>query len=246
MKDLTKSENKIAKELKRIYKRAFSDLDALLVEIYMQMAEDGGVSAANLYKYDRYSTLQSKIKELAHNLGSSEQIILTDYLKELYASEFQQYAEFMGDKTFYNVSEAMVEAAVKTNWSGEHFSRRIWNNKSQLVATLDRTVIDGVALGVGRQKMNKMILKHFDTAYYCADRIVRTESNFIYNRAHLDNYKQAGILKYEFLAEIDSRTSSKCKQYDRKIYYLVEAQVGWNYPPMHPNCRSTVIPVIER
>lgn len=246
MKDLTKSENKIAKELKRIYKRAFNDLDALLVDIYMQMAEDGGVSAANLYKYDRYSTLQAKIKELAHDLGNNEQIILTEYLKGLYASEFQQYAEFMGDRTFYNVSEAMVQAAVKTNWSGEHFSRRIWDNKSKLVVALDRTVIDGIALGVSRQKMNKMILKQFDVAYYCADRIVRTESNFIYNRAHFDNYKKAGILKYEFLAEVDSRTSSKCKKHDRQVYYLAEAQVGWNYPPLHPNCRSTVIPVIER
>ena len=139
-----------------------------------------------------------------------------------------------------------MKAAVSTNWSGEHFSRRIWDNKSKFVEALNRVVVNGVALGVSRQKMNKMILKEFDTAYYCADRLVRTESMFIYNRAHYDYYSKAGIRKYEFLAEIDNRTSVKCKDHNRKVYYLAEAQVGVNYPPLHPNCRSTVIPVIER
>ena len=111
---------------------------------------------------------------------------------------------------------------------------------------LNRVVVNGVALGISRQKMNKMILKEFDTAYYCADRLVRTESMFIYNRAHYDYYKQAGIVQYEFLAEIDNRTSVKCKDHNRKVYYLAEAQVGLNYPPLHPNCRSTVIPVIPK
>ena len=246
MKDLEKSEDKIVAELKRIYKRAFNDLDALLADIYVEMAGDGGISSDNLYKANRYSALQAKISELAHKLGQTEEKILANWLKELYKEEFKEFAEFMGDSTFNNVNEDMVEAAVKTNWSGEHFSRRVWDNKSKLVSALDRVIIDGIALGVSRQKMNKMILKQFDVAHYWVDRIVRTESNFIYNRAHFDNYKQAGILKYEFLAEVDSRTSTKCKDHNRKVYYLAEAQVGLNYPPLHPNCRSTVIPVIER
>lgn len=246
MKDLEKSENKIVAELKRVYKRAFNELDALLADIYIEMAEDGGISSDNLYKANRYSALQSKISELAYKLGQTEQKILANWLKELYKEEFEKIAEFMGDSTFTNVSEGMVEAAVKTNWSGEHFSKRVWDNKNKLVSALDRVVIDGIALGVSRQKITKKIVKQFEVAHYCAERIVRTESNFIYNRAHLDNYKQAGILKYEFLAEVDSRTSAQCKKQDRQVYYLAEAQVGLNYPPLHPNCRSTVIPVINR
>ena len=246
MKDLIKSENKILKELNRVYKRAYSKLELALSDIYIQMMEDGEVSPANLYKYDRYTTLQKALKDLANDMGKAEQMTISSWLEELYKSEFEQYAEFMGDKTFYNVYPQQVEAAVKTNWSGEHFSERIWNNKKLLVQQLDKIILDGIALGVSRKELNKMLLKKFDTVYYCADRIVRTESMFIYNRAHYDYYSKAGIRQYEFLAEIDNRTSVKCKDHNRKVYYLAEAQVGLNYPPLHPNCRSTVIPVIKR
>ena len=246
MKELIKSENKILKELNRVYKRAYSKLELALSDIYIQMMEDGEVSPANLYKYDRYTAIQKTLRELAQDMGKAEQMSISSWLKELYKSEFEQYAEFMENKAFYSINEDMVEAAVKTNWSGEHFSERIWNNKKLLIQQLDKIIIDGIALGVGRKELNKMLLKKFDTVYYCADRIVRTESMFIYNRAHYDYYSKAGIRQYEFLAEIDNRTSTKCKDHNRKVYYLAEAQVGLNYPPLHPNCRSTVIPVIER
>lgn len=246
MRDLIKSENKIMKEMERVYKRAYSKLELALSDIYIQMMEDGAVSPANLYKYDRYSTLQAKIKELSGEIGREEQIILTDYLKELYASEFQQYSEFMGDTTFYNVYPQQIEAAVRTNWNGEHFSSRVWANKSLLVEQLDKVIMDGIALGVSRKKMNQMMLKRLDVAYYCSDRVVRTESMFIYNRAHLDYYQKAGLTQYEFLATDDSRTSKKCREKNGNVYLLSEAEVGYNYPPLHPHCRSTVIPVIRR
>ena len=246
MKDLEKSESKILKKIYKAYKGALKEIELLLSNLYVDMMEDGAISPANLYKFDRYTALEKRLKELIGSVGKEEQLLITDWLREEYKREFQQYAEFMEDKTFYNVYPQQVKAAVSTNWSGEHFSRRIWDNKSKLVEALNRVVVNGIALGVSRQKMNKMILKEFNTAYYYADRLVRTESMFIYNRAHYDYYKQAGIVQYEFLAEIDDRTSVKCKDHNRKVYCLAEAQVGLNYPPLHPNCRSTVIPVIPK
>lgn len=246
MKDLEKEENKIVKKLQKAYERANKELELALSDLFIEMIEDGGVSPANLYKYDRYTTLQDKIRQLANHLGKVEQQIINDYLIALYKEEFQQYAEFMGDLAFYNVSEQEVKAAVATNWSGEQFSERVWNNKSLLVEHLDKVIIAGIALGVSRQKMSKMVKERIQIAHHCADRLVRTESMYIYNRAHYDNYKKAGIIEYEFLAEIDSRTSKKCRQHNGNAYFLADAQVGDNYPPLHPNCRSTVIPIIKR
>ena len=242
---LEKKENKISEEMKRIYKRSFEELDVLLADLYVSMMEDGGITPANFYKYDRYTALQATIAELARQLGHKEEIIVANFIKEMYAEEFREYADAYYPKELYQLTEELIENAVKTNWSGEHFSSRIWNNKQKLVEALDKVVIDGIALGVSRQKMNAMILKQFETQYHCADRIIRTESNFIYNRAHFDIYEKAGVMKYEFLAELDSRTSDKCASMEGKEFYLAEAQVGWNYPPLHPNCRSTVMPVIK-
>ncbi|KYG90771.1 hypothetical protein A0U40_18005 [[Bacillus] sp. KCTC 13219] len=44
---------------------------------------------------------------------------------------------------------------------------------------------------------------------------------------------------------MDLRTSDICASLDGKKFDLKKAQAGVNYPPMHPNCRSTTIPVVE-
>jgi SPP1 gp7 family putative phage head morphogenesis protein len=55
----------------------------------------------------------------------------------------------------------------------------------------------------------------------------------------------AGVKEYEILAVQDRRTSKVCKEQDGKIYKFNKMEVGVNYPPFHPNCRTTIIPVLE-
>ena len=78
-----------------------------------------------------------------------------------------------------------------------------------------------------------------------ADRIVRTELTRIQNQATADTYRQAGIEKYQYLAIEDDRTSEACQELDGKIFRLDEAVIGENFPPIHPNCRCSIIPVVE-
>ncbi len=41
------------------------------------------------------------------------------------------------------------------------------------------------------------------------------------------------------------RTSPMCQEHDGKVYELAKAEVGVNYPPLHPWCRSTIAPEID-
>ncbi len=47
-------------------------------------------------------------------------------------------------------------------------------------------------------------------------RVIRTEKNYFYNQGELLAYKEAGIAKYEYLATLDSRTSTVCQDVDAK------------------------------
>ncbi len=51
--------------------------------------------------------------------------------------------------------------------------------------------------------------------------------------------------EYEFLAEIDSRTSEICKKLNGEKFKVKDARAGVNYPPMHPHCRSTTVAVLD-
>ena len=61
----------------------------------------------------------------------------------------------------------------------------------------------------------------------------------------INNYKNNGIKEYEFMAFLDKKTSSQCRNLDGKKLSVEEYQAGVNLPPLHPNCRSCIIPIVE-
>jgi len=69
--------------------------------------------------------------------------------------------------------------------------------------------------------------------------------NFVNNQAHYDSMQDSGVAAYEFIATLDNRISAACRTRDGETYLLEEKSVGFNYPPLHPRCRSTVCPFIE-
>lgn len=92
-----------------------------------------------------------------------------------------------------------------------------------------------------------------------ARRIARTEVSRYTNRGALITYEKSWVVEEkEWLAELDWRTSEICQKLNWKRFKLDETVakegdiVGWYevwywdiiHPPAHPNCRSTLIPVI--
>lgn len=70
----------------------------------------------------------------------------------------------------------------------------------------------------------------------------RTEANNKFNLALKNVFLDLNIRKYKYCAILDDRTSEICRNLNGKEFKVSEARVGINYPPMHPNCRSSVIP----
>lgn len=68
---------------------------------------------------------------------------------------------------------------------------------------------------------------------------MRTETNHFNAEAEALAYEELGVEKYVFVATLDNRTSEKCQNHDGKVYNFKDKKTGVNYPPLHPNCRST-------
>lgn len=69
--------------------------------------------------------------------------------------------------------------------------------------------------------------------------MVRTAASHASATARMETFKALGVDSYQFVATLDSRTSIQCAANDGKVFRLDE---GGPMPPLHPNCRSTVIP----
>jgi len=134
---------------------------------------------------------------------------------------------------------------VKKPWSGQTYEERHEENTRRYKTAVHREIVRGIIQGQGVDTISQRVTKVSGQAYNDAVRLVRTESNFALNNATLLSFIKAGVDRYEYLATLDNRTSELCRAADGKTHKVTDARPGVNYPPLHPNCRSTVIPVID-
>lgn len=147
--------------------------------------------------------------------------------------------------SFSQINERAVKQALNRNWSGKSFSSRIWSNTDKLAEEVKKVLIEGELKGSGVNDMAAEIMRRFSVGAYQARRLIRTEASYVTNQASLEAYRENGDERYEYMAIIDDKTSEICEDLDGEIFLVKDAKVGVNFPPMHPNCRSTTAPVVK-
>ena len=172
--------------------------------------------------------------------------VIRDGVSKTYSDFFKiQTTEFGFDGANTVLPKKTIEMLMQQPWSGSNFSERIWDNSSALARVLKQEIIQAFMQGVSVKDLSDRIEKRFENDRYNTERLVRTELNYALNQSTKLSYDEAGIKEYEFLAEIDSRTSDICRELNGQIFKMKDARAGVNYPPMHPHCRSTTIPVMN-
>ena len=196
-------------------------------------------------KITRLQALQDAINVELTKVTHEYQMTLEDTLIGLFTEQYKEVSELLGIMAPVINREA-IKTIIEYPYAGKMFSDRIWDNKDALVKHIKQNLTAGIIRGDSIQKMSRQLKKDLNVLYYQAERLVRTETNYAMNQGHLKGYADSGVVeKYEFLAAIDSRTSKLCKNQNGKGYKLSDAVVGVNFPPLHPHCRSTVVPVLE-
>lgn len=142
-------------------------------------------------------------------------------------------------------SPEQVMRAARENWQHSDFSDRIWADKDKLIKEAREVIEEGFARNKGAMDMVTDLMTRMNVSHSNALRLVRTEFNHLSNQAALAEYKANGVKKYKFVAAIDNRTCSVCHELNDKVFNVAEARVGINFPPIHPNCRSVTVPVID-
>ena len=139
------------------------------------------------------------------------------------------------------VDSKSVEAVLRTPWSGKNYSTRIWKNQKQLARVIQDEVVASVHRGDDVRKISRRVADKMGVGLSNAQRLVRTELNYVHNQAALDSIRDAEIDYFRFVATLDSRTSTMCREHDGKIYPIDDADTGENIPPLHPRCRSIIV-----
>ena len=236
----------LEKQLAGVYKKASGTIEKEIANLYVKMLEAGEVSLDMMYRDNRYKVLLDQINTEIIKLGLKEEQATTDMLVKSFKEVFQSTNKRLGVTADWTIlNDKMAKEVVMANFKGGTFSDRIWDNKDTLRTNLEQAITDTVVGGRSKDIAVKEIRERFNVGYSDADRIVRTETQRVLNDGQKESYTQNGYTKYEYLASLDERTSDICEELNGQIFEFSDAQTGLNFPPMHPNCRSTIIPVLD-
>ena len=206
-------------------------------------------SPAYAHRIGRLNDLDCKISDMCSRLANAEIGVDTEHLGDIIQSAYMQTVFDVTKGADYRaafdlIPESRVKAILSTNWSGQMFSQRVWDNTNALADGLKHDMLVGIMAGKSEQHMADDIMNRCGVGAFEARRLVRTETTCVANMAELYGYKELDIDEYEFSACLDSRTSDLCRELDGKVFKRNSAQAGVNLPPMHPFCRSTTLPVL--
>lgn len=180
-----------------------------------------------------------------YRLGTDSEKGMTKFLSGAYKDNYYKNLFDIGKtigirSSVSEVDDKKVRKVLNNSWSGKNYSQRIWKNTDKLAKLIKNEITDGFHRGVSINKMAKLVQQRMNIGKYEATRLVRTEMNYVQNKAALDSIKDADMKYYIFLATLDKKTSTVCRAHDRKVYPVDSATPGTNMPPLHPHCRSTI------
>lgn len=195
-------------------------------------------------RISRLDKLYSETLIELDKLGQNADKAVTEFLKEAYKDNRLHSAYELAKRGKGPLQVAVdsrhMQDVLRTPWSGKNYSERIWKNSDKLAQTIQDTIVNGIHRGVSVNSLAKEVQQRMGVGKSDAVRLVRTELNYIHNQATLDSLREAKMGYFQFIATLDKRTSSVCRNHDNNVYSLDEAEIGSNVPPLHPRCRSTI------
>lgn len=241
-----KTEQDINQQLVKYYKTAMSrvieDFEAVYDKLLAIKASGGEPTPADLYKLDKYWQAQVQLQQELQKLGDKSMALFQRKFVEQYMEVYKSLSLPSG-ATFGTVDKSTAHQMINHVWcaDGESWSQRIWKNTQALGVELNEQLVHCVVSGKKTSELKKLLQERFDVNHYCADRIARTEIAHIETQAAQQRYKDYGIKEVEVWADKDERRCEICGKLHQKRY-----PIGAQMPvPVHPNCRCTIIPVVE-
>ena len=201
-------------------------------------------------RLSRLQALQTQVELRMMELFGSQRDVLRDHLQERYTDTYYRTVYAVSQQadvasTFARIDPQTIEKILAVPWVGSEFSSRIWAGKDKLTRELMQTLSRGFVRGDSLDRMTKEFAQRMGVSESRAATLIHTESAHMAAEATMRGYRETGVKSYRFEAALDLKTCSVCGALDQREFPLAERETGINYPPLHPRCRCTTVPVTE-
>ena len=258
-KTIKQTNRQLKKYYKKAMERVIEDFEATYDKLMATIAQGRDATPADLYKLDKYWKSQAELKKILQELGDKKVALLSKEFEDEWMTVYNAIAN-PSDSAFSTVSTYNAKEMVNQMWltkevnkawlpDGKTLYSRVWGNLNKLTDTLNDELLDCVITGKSTRQLKKNLMTRFNVSYHQANTLVKTEAAHIKTQAAAQRYQDYGLTQYKYMADTDDKTckhkAGNCEDLDGKIFKYSEMQAGKNAPPMHPNCRCYIVPVIN-
>lgn len=210
--------------------------------VYIQYLE----KLLNMKYITRLEMLEADIRYQIELIENNKEKNIKDLMEINYlAAYYVRYHDFATGAEmsvrFDTIDAHTLAQVVAKKWDDGNYSTRVWNDRNRLVKAMSTILPQSFSRGLNVNKLGDMLAKELNVSQNRGRTLARTEINNICNQADLAVYRAAGIEKYQFVATLDLMTSEICRSMDNTVHDVSQARTGINFPPLHPNCRSTTV-----
>lgn len=167
-----------------------------------------------------------------------------NYMESAYYRALKQQAGILGDTL--QVASTDVKAIVLAPFQNSNWSRRLWRDMRKTRIQVQRAVTHVIIRGRHPYEFVKELRKDSGNSTYEIRRLLITETarvQTIATKQHmLEN--QGPDAEYKYVAKLDGKTTKTCRGLNGKVFKVKDMKPGVNAPPMHPFCRSSVVPYV--
>lgn len=171
--------------------------------------------------------------------------VLAPYIKDLVATQGREVLAFLGIPAEIDLSSQTASAYLKID--GVDFVKGVNENTRD---ALRDTLKEGLVNEEGIDQLSKRVSSVFSDAKGQRSRMIsRTEVLRSTNFATEEAFRQSQVVRgKEWLTAQDERVDDECAALDGKIIDIEddfhEGKFSDEFPPLHPNCRCTILPVL--
>jgi len=241
-----KNRIEIDRQMRKYYQRlsaqVIDDFEATYDRILATLAEGQKPTPADLYKLDKYWSMQGQLDKRLNKLGNQQIASLSKGFRSQFYDVYNSIS-IKGLEAFSTIDDNAIMQVINNIWcaDGKAWSQRIWENVGLLKETLNEGLIHCVATGKKTSDLKKLLQERFNVSYSRADALVRTELAHIQTQAAQQRYRDYGLEEMEVLVDPDERTCEVCGKLHGKRYGINDKMPI----PAHPRCRCCMIPVVK-
>lgn len=186
-------------------------------------------------------------------LDTQQNQLFEEYLTNIFTDEYLRQHNNLGFTPTAEQYDNIARTIVHESFNGAEWSQRLNAHSGQLRRDLfshvQRTVLSGKHPSQGVRDIAKEIKKSYTgrknlSALQQAKMLAVTEAGRVQTAVQKYSYEKYDITEFEFIGEPSA--CDKCSRLIGKTFKTTELEAGVNACPIHPRCRCSTIPKINR